>query len=74
MSWLSGNTPHLVSRTHVSPLEPGGQMKQRGKSVQSGEAEITRALGFLSTWQSQIAWTVTGGGEPALTHPPSLPL
>lgn len=71
MSWLTGNTPHLVSRIHVSPLVTGGQMKQRGKSVRSGEAEVTWALGFLSTWQSQVACTVTDGGEPALTHPPS---
>lgn len=54
-------------------------MKQSGKSVLSGEAEITWALRFLSTWlngsrQSQVACTVTDGGEPALTHPPSLPL
>lgn len=56
MSWLTGNTPHLVSRIHVSPLVTGGQMKQRGKSVRSGEAEVTWALGFLSTWQSQVAW------------------
>lgn len=88
MSWLwSGyvlavreHSPFGEQDTCVPTSEKGAKWSSMVKSVLSGEAEITWALGFLSTWlhgsrQSHIACTVTDGGEPALTHPPScLPL